>query len=143
MPRRSPPSALRLFKGQLSPQGHPKHAMPSLPSLSLTPELGHSTYLNTPSVGDGPLISPRGIVSMQRSQVSQPLELLTGSTIEASRQSGVRKLVGPWERSRRLQEDGIDMHGLIQRPERAAFPPACLGDAARRAVRPNYEQYFR
>lgn len=122
--RRSPPSALRLFKGQIN--SYSKHIMPALPSLSLTPEYERSTRPNTPSHGEGPLISPSCIVSMQRNKSPDSQEGCPGSTFHASRTSGVRKLVGPWERSRHLQEGCLDMQRLIKPPERAALPPFCL-----------------
>ncbi|KAI6117606.1 hypothetical protein EDD16DRAFT_1588052 [Pisolithus croceorrhizus] len=38
MPRRPPPSALRLFQGPLPPRSEPKHRLPSVPSPTFYPK---------------------------------------------------------------------------------------------------------
>ncbi|EPQ58243.1 hypothetical protein GLOTRDRAFT_110096 [Gloeophyllum trabeum ATCC 11539] len=144
MPRRPPPSALRLVPGPTPPRGQPKHVLPSLPNPTFQP----------PSMLRGPSPRPRtkadtmsshtrnpepamGAVSHlgHRSHASLPALIIPGmagmepSPTPVTRSpsptssSGSKFVPGPWDHSRSIVVP-LNVDTLLAAPKPAAVSPA-------------------
>jgi len=115
MPRRPPPSALRLHPGPTPPRSWLKHTLPSLPrpafyppKLALPDRVALVPESTTQSRSSSPVDSSS---SSRRSSIDQE---------EEYQQPQGRILRGPWDRSRNFAESTVDVSGLVRAPKRAA-----------------------
>lgn len=120
MPRRPPPSALRLVQGPLPPRYVPKHTLPSLPCPAFQPEA---------SLPRKPLPSPRSrrADSVQLTFPNLPpldAEIATicrsASSTPTSSPTSEKRIRGPWEHSGCINVQ-VDVGSLLAFPEPAAL----------------------
>ncbi|GJE86810.1 hypothetical protein PsYK624_028930 [Phanerochaete sordida] len=132
MPRRPPPTPLRLHQGPLPARGKPKHTLPSLPRpafhLPLPAVPGAAPRARAPSVGSGEhnlqtmppgelpgrpsFGSSRASTDSVRSPVSPP------SRAGSDASEPVR---GPWDHSASIKV-AIDISAVLPPPQPAALP---------------------
>ncbi|EIW85355.1 hypothetical protein CONPUDRAFT_162563 [Coniophora puteana RWD-64-598 SS2] len=132
MPRRAPPSALRLVQGPIPPRSQPKHVMPCLPPPAFCPE---------EAMPRGPSPPPRSrrfgqvvLRSMELTPLDMPfdfeanssrtsLALSTPTSSPSSSPVGMR-IRGPWEHSSSISEQlQVDIDSLLAMPKPAAYIP--------------------
>ncbi|KAF8526832.1 hypothetical protein BU17DRAFT_82252 [Hysterangium stoloniferum] len=97
MPRRPPPTALRLHPGPTPPRSHPKHTLPSVPRPAF--------------------YAPKAAPIPDRVHVASkamPWEVELG----ISSKKEEPRMRGPWDRSRSLGESTVDVSMVIRAPER-------------------------
>lgn len=120
VPRRPPPSPLRLHTGPTPPRNVPKHNLPSLPRPTFYPAKAGFTDL---PVGNWGL----GLLNLSVEDLALPPTPTTRRSIESIRSSSSlssspksQRVLGPWERSRNLSETSLNIDSLIRAPKRAA-----------------------
>ncbi|KAF8589964.1 hypothetical protein K439DRAFT_1382514 [Ramaria rubella] len=103
MPRRPPPSALRLHPGPTPSRQEPKHRIPSIPVPAFYPSI-------------------RAPLNPSPARARSPVADLEGWFVPAPAQSLRAKpaLRGPWDHSRSLSESTLDVDSLIRAPRPAA-----------------------
>ncbi|KAH9857807.1 hypothetical protein C2E23DRAFT_881373 [Lenzites betulinus] len=123
MPRRSPPTPLRLHAGPLPARGHPKHTLPSLPrpafhgpalSYNTSPTAGPVPRARMAHTALPPLVIPdfglpgalAGLFTAQESAPSSPTSAgssasvgSTGSMGSVERKRSREFVRGPWDHS--------------------------------------------
>ncbi|KZT26327.1 hypothetical protein NEOLEDRAFT_249765 [Neolentinus lepideus HHB14362 ss-1] len=136
MPRRPPPTALRLVPGPTPPRGVPKHTLPSMPQPTFQP----------PTIIRGPTPRTRADVgappAAQKSlqagllhdgQMSLPALFLLStmgmevsptprSSSPTSNSSNKTFVPGPWDHSRSIAVS-VDVDALLAAPKPAAVSP--------------------
>lgn len=96
MPRRAPPTALRLHSGPTPPRTHPKHSLPSIPQPTFYP----FTSLPPPRATTSPRPTPRNLATLVPLDI--PLVPSPPSSRSSSPRSGnvsERFVRGPWDHS--------------------------------------------
>ncbi|KAI6151043.1 hypothetical protein BKA82DRAFT_1000921 [Pisolithus tinctorius] len=107
MPRRPPPSALRLFHGPLPPRSEPKHRLPSVPSPTFYPQ-GALPHQPSPP--------PRAKPSSTRVACSELDTSMCGPSPTSSPCSTTKRRRGPWDHSSSI-ELRVDVDSLLAVPK--------------------------
>ncbi|KAH7909143.1 hypothetical protein BJ138DRAFT_1067566 [Hygrophoropsis aurantiaca] len=123
MPRRSPPSALRLVQGPLPPRNQPKHMLPTvpIPAFHRDDQLlrGPSPPPRTRRPGHTHMISaelpPLDLSSICKSSVSSEP---SPSSSPVSTSSG-KRIRGPWDHSSSISLE-VDVNSMLALPKPAA-----------------------
>ncbi|EKM55753.1 uncharacterized protein PHACADRAFT_96073 [Phanerochaete carnosa HHB-10118-sp] len=104
MPRRSPPTPLRLHQGPLPLRGKPKHTMPSLP---------RPAFHRPIPIAQGPASRPR---ARSIAEQDEPTLNLQSSPSSPASEHFVR---GPWDHSASIKVS-IDISAVLPPPKQAA-----------------------
>ncbi|KAH7927737.1 hypothetical protein BV22DRAFT_257471 [Leucogyrophana mollusca] len=123
MPRRSPPTALRLVQGPLPPRSQPKHTLPSIPIPAFHPAdsllRGPTPPPRTRRPGHTYMISAE-LPPLDLSSICRPSSSCssspTSSPISAS--SG-KRIRGPWDHSSSISLQ-FDVDSLLALPKPVA-----------------------
>ncbi|KAI0320511.1 hypothetical protein OF83DRAFT_1031610, partial [Amylostereum chailletii] len=106
MPRRPPPTALRLVEGPLPPRGKPKFTLPSVPRPVFSP----------------PSMAPRGPVERSRPRTPDvtgmagtPTPTTPPSTAGTTPSPSRSPIRGPWDHSRTISVV-VDLNGILPAP---------------------------
>ncbi|KAI6036887.1 hypothetical protein BKA83DRAFT_684368 [Pisolithus microcarpus] len=100
MPRRPPPSALRLFQGPLPPRSEPKHRLPSVPSPTFYPK------------GALPPVCAR----MACTEPTRPSLDISGSSPTSNPCCATKRRRGPWDDSSSV-DLRVDVDSLLAVPK--------------------------
>jgi len=135
MPRRAPPSALRLVQGPIPPRSQPKHVMPCLPPPAFCPEeampRGSSPPPRSRRLGQvvlrstelSPLAMPLEF-DANSSRTSLALSTPTSSPSSPSSSPVGMRIRGPWEHSSSISDQlQVDIDSLLAIPKPAAYIP--------------------
>lgn len=110
MPRRPPPSALRLFQGPLPPRSEPKHRLPSVPSPTFYPKGALPRQLSPP---------PRVQPVCARMACTEPTRLsldISGSSPTSNPCCATKRRRGPWDDSSSV-DLRVDVDSLLAVPK--------------------------
>ncbi|KAI5983760.1 hypothetical protein EDD15DRAFT_2178468 [Pisolithus albus] len=110
MPRRPPPSALRLFQGPLPPRSEPKHRLPSVPSPTFYPKGALPRQPSPP-----PRVQPV-CARMARTEPTRPSLDIGGSRPTCNPCSATKRRRGPWDDSSSV-DIRVDVDSLLTMPK--------------------------